>query len=412
MRGINYIDLFAGAGGLSEGFTRQGFTPVAHVEADGAACYTLKTRAAFHYLCNEDEIDLYHDYVQGIIDRDEFYSCIPDHILDTVINAKIGSDNKMIFRKIDELLDGRPVDLIIGGPPCQAYSIVGVPALKHKKKDERKTLYRHYGRFLKKYRPSMFVFENVPGLLSAAGGMYFKNLQRYYRSLGYEVEASKMDAYDYGVVQRRQRIIIIGWRKDKALSYPDFTKEKKYYTRDDIFFDLPAIGPSEGSRVHKYSAPTNAYLQKTRIRNGVDFVSQHITRPQNSDDLKIYRLAIQYLEKGDRLKNDQIPMKLRTQKNVSSFLDRFKVVGQQPHTMIAHISKDGHHFIHPDVNQLRSISIREAARIQSFPDDFFFEGPKEDQIRSAAFKQIGNAVPPLMAERIAEKIKEMIRHGA
>ncbi len=155
-----------------------------------------------------------------------------------------------------------------------------------------------------------------------------------------------------------------------------------------VFFDLPFVKPGENKKIHKYSANTNEYLENNAIRNGIDFVCQHITRPHNEKDLMIYKLAIEYLEQGQRLKNDQIPTEMRTQKNISDFLDRFKVVDKEPHTMIAHISKDGHHFIHPDKEQLRSISVREAARIQSFPDDFYFEGVKEDQPRTSAFKQI------------------------
>ncbi len=180
------------------------------------------------------------------------------------------------------------------------------------------------------------------------------------------------------------------------------------YFRDDIFYDLPSIEPGGNNRYHYYSKPVNEYLKKAFIRNDVNFVSQHFARPHNEKDLNIYKLAIQKLMNGERLRNDGIPEGMRTQQNVTDFLDRFKVVANKPHTMIAHIAKDGHHYIHPDIKQLRSISVREAARIQSFPDDYYFEGVKEDQLRTAAFRQIGNAVPPLMAERIAEKIKEML----
>ena len=121
-----YLDLFAGAGGLSEGFTRAGYEPVAHVEMDVAACYTLRTRAAYHWLKKENKLDIYNRYLNGLISRDEFYKEIPQRILDTVLNYEISSDTlPQIFEDVDKLLDGKKLDLIIGGPPCQAYSLAG-----------------------------------------------------------------------------------------------------------------------------------------------------------------------------------------------------------------------------------------------------------------------------------------------
>lgn len=408
MSKLRYIDLFAGAGGLSEGFHEQGYEPVAHVEYDKAACYTLKTRIAYHYLAKSGNLEIYYSYLKGEIKREQLYNAIPKELLNTVINAEIGKYNSLIFDSIDKILRGKKVDVIIGGPPCQAYSVVGRAPLKHKENDERTKLYVQYGRFLKKYQPKLFVFENVPGMLSAANGQYFSNLKSYYKRLGYELEARLLNAYDFGVIQNRQRIIIIGWQKELNFSYPEFSQEKIRHFRDTIFSDLPSIHAGETKRVQSYKNETNDYLFQSKIRNGLDIVTQHITRPHNVKDLEIYKLAINKLENGERLKNNLIPEHLRTQKNVTDFLDRFKVVGEEPHTMIAHIAKDGHHFIHPDVKQLRSISVREAARIQSFPDNYYFEGIKEDQPRTAAYKQIGNAVPPLMAKKIADKIKKTL----
>jgi DNA (cytosine-5)-methyltransferase 1 len=209
------------------------------------------------------------------------------------------------------------------------------------------------------------------------------------------------------VVQNRKRLIIIGWKENINFHYPEFEEKKYLWIRDDIFSDLKPLRPGHNNRLSYYTTETaNNYLQHFEIRNGVEFVTQHITRPHNDKDLHIYKLAIKKLEKeGKRLNNNEIPEDQRTQKNIVDFLDRFKVVDTIPHTMIAHIAKDGHHFIHPDIKQLRSISVREAARIQSFPDDFYFEGVKENQNRTAAFKQIGNAVPPLMAYKIAQKLR-------
>jgi DNA (cytosine-5)-methyltransferase 1 len=410
MSKISYIDLFAGGGGLSEGFIEQGFKPLAHVESDEAATYTLKTRAAYHYLKNSCELEIYNAYLRGEVSRTTLYSAVPKPELDSIIHEKIGDRNKEIFDRIDGLVGGAKVDLIVGGPPCQAYSLVGRAPLKHRTEDERTKLYIQYGRFLKRYQPKAFLFENVPGILSARGGQYFKNLTKYYKRLGYEVEAKLFNARDFGVIQSRKRVIIIGWKTELNWQYPEVLTSKLANTRDDIFLDLPAIRPGESQSIQKYATPSNPYLELTGIRNCVDFVSQHVARPHNERDLKIYQLAIEQLENGCRLKNSDVPESMRTQKNVTSFLDRFKVVGEIPHTMIAHIAKDGHHFIHPDKAQLRSISIREAARIQSFPDNYFFEGTNERQSRSAAFRQVGNAVPPLMASKFAAKMKELLQN--
>ncbi len=407
---MNFIDLFAGAGGLSEGFIKAGFNPVAHVELDTAACFTLKTRVAYHYLKDEGRLDEYYSYLKKEITRKELYEKIPAHLLKTVINAAIGDDNANVFKLIDELKKSKTIDLIVGGPPCQAYSYIGRPALKHKPEDERKKLYIHYGRFLKRYSPKLFVFENVPGLKTSDGGKHYKNLKKYFKNIGYEIDEKLLNAYDFGVIQNRKRLIIIGWRADIDFTFPVFKPFIHSWTRDDIFSDLPAIKPGHSERLSYYTTQEpNEYLKFSEIRNGVDFVTHHNTRPHNDEDLNIYKLAISKLDKeGKRLKNDEIPLEKRTQKNIKDFLDRFKVVDKKPHTMIAHIAKDGHHFIHNDKKQLRSISIREAARIQSFADDFCFEGIKENQNRTAAFKQIGNAVPPLMSFTIANQISEVL----
>ncbi|MBU0489050.1 MAG: DNA cytosine methyltransferase [Bacteroidetes bacterium] len=407
---MNYIDLFAGAGGLSEGFIRAGYKPIAHVESDQAACFTLKTRLAYHHLKEHNKLDKYYEYLKGEISRSELYSLVPAELLDTVINKAIGENNKEIFSSIDQFTEGKPVDMIIGGPPCQAYSYIGRAALKHRTHDERNTLYIHYGRFLKRYEPTLFVFENVPGLLTAGKGNYFRNLRKYYKRLGYNVEAKLLNAKEHDVIQNRERVIIIGWKKTVHFSFPEIHFSSNGFLRDDIFGDLPEIGPGENRRIQKYSKGPCEYLLMTEIRNGLEFVSQHITRPHNTKDLKIYELAIDKLSAGIRLKNNNIPKEIRTQKNIEDFLDRFKVVDNLPHTMIAHIAKDGHHFIHPDKMQLRSISVREAARIQSFPDDFYFEGIKEDQTRTAAFRQIGNAVPPILAGKIACSIVKELQN--
>ena len=397
------IDLFAGAGGLSEGFVQAGFVPIAHVEMDKDACNTLKTRCCYHYLNTHNQIDTYYDYLKGEISRDDLYGSVPKDVVDSVINVEISDDTiDNTFKKIKQLAGKRKVDMIIGGPPCQAYSLLH----RHDKKmedDPRTLLYLQYGKFLKEFKPKGFVFENVPGLLSAKKGEHFKNLQEYFAELGYKVHYKMLDASDYGVLQTRRRLIIVGWSKRHDYGYPVFRNNKSTAVINDILKDLPVLKAGDTKSIAPYTQPANSYLLESGIRTDKDtFVTQNISRPVNKNDAAIYKYALSlWNEKHLRLKYTDLPKDLRSQKNEDSFLDRFKVVdgNGKAHTLVAHLSKDGHYYIHPNKKYCRSISVREAARMQSFPDNYYFEGS-----RSAMFKQIGNAVPVLMANTIASEI--------
>ena len=407
-----FLDLFAGGGGLSEGFVRAGFTPVAHIEADAAACFTLRTRQAYHWLKKNKNLSIYKDYLNNKISRDEFYASVPEKEIDSVINAFIDKNSlPNIFKKINSIEDGN-IDLIIGGPPCQAYSIIG-RAQKNMQTDPRNNLYIYYAEFLKKYSPKYFVFENVTGLLTAKnsnGELYFDKMKQLFESIGYHIEYSILSAEEYGILQNRKRIILVG-KKDHSSSksfYPFPVKSKINAKVYDLLKDLPSIKAGEGSPYPiKTSSNYSNWLIEANIKSDLP-VTWHQARPNTIQDLEIYKLVVSAWNKDKRrLKYNEIPEKLRSHKGISSFLDRFKVVaGDLPisHTIVAHISKDGHHYIHPDIFQNRSLTPREAARIQTFPDDYYFESASGKPSRTSAFKQIGNAVPVLLAQKIAEQL--------
>lgn len=412
-----FIDLFAGAGGLSEGFIKAGFEPIAHVEMDTAACNTLRTRMAYHHLKEIGQPQHYQRYLKGEISRAALHNLVPVNLMKSVINLPIGPDtNEIIQSGIDELLEGRRPDVIIGGPPCQAYSLVGrARSADGMKSDQRNYLYIQYGEFLKKYKPRAFVFENVLGLKSANKGLYLQKMDALFGEIGYKMNVYTVEANHFGVLQNRKRVIIIGTSIREKFEIPNLEKIRigTQAVVGDLLADLPALQAGNVyERIMPYAQNPSDYLNSSGIRNGLDYVTQHIARPHTDQDKKIYRIAVKkWNAKKERLDYRDLPEELKTHKNRHSFHDRFKVVADNlaySQTVVAHICKDGHYYIHPDIKQNRSLSVREAARLQSFPDDYYFEGVKEKPSRTAAFKQIGNAVPPLMAQNIAGVLRYLM----
>ncbi len=407
-----YLDLFAGAGGLSEGFLKAGYEAVSHVEMDAAACYTLKTRTAYHWLRCNNRLDIYAQYLNREITRNQFYENVPEAILDSVLNYEISTDTLPdIFSKIDKLVGSEPLDLIIGGPPCQAYSLVGRSRSDTRMLgDKRNYLYKHYAEFLKKYQPKFFVFENVLGLLSARdedGTLHFNNMLALFRECGYSTEYRPLNASDYGVLQNRKRIILIGVRGEQDSFYPKIPVVTNECLVNEVFSDLPAVqaggGTMEPIATEHYGG---TYMYDAGIKEfDTEPVTFHQARPHIPQDLEIYRIVAEtWHNHGTRVTYDNLPENLRTHNNIDSFLDRYKVVADNlpcAQTIVAHIARDGHYFIHPSLEQNRSLTPREAARIQTFPDNYFFESKSGIPSRTPAYRQIGNAVPVCLAYQIA-----------
>lgn len=412
-RNLNFIDLFAGAGGLCEGFIKSGFFPIAHVEMNHDAVETLRTREVFHYCEKNGLLEKYNQYLLENISKEEIRSLVPSIYLERVIEKEMSEENvDELFEEINSLIRKqkvhRVVDVIIGGPPCQAYSLIGRPTNRSKEGDKRLYLYKIYAKFIEKYQPKMFVFENVPGILSCTsdGHSHFDDIQTCLKEVGYEIEYKVLCAKNYGVLQNRNRVILIGWKNGSEWHYPEIEQKKIKAVINDLLADLPSIEP--GQQNNRYRVGNfSSYLKRTNIRQSGDVLTWHIARPNRELDRSIYRMAIRlWNKKNQRLNYNDLPDELKTHKNRKSFTDRFKVIPgnlEACQTIMAHISKDGHYFIHPDITQARSLSVREAARIQSFPDNYYFEGS-----RTSAFTQIGNAVPPLLAEAIAKGIKNLL----
>ena len=391
-----FIDLFSGCGGLSEGFYRMGFTALAHVEINHWACETLRKRMAYYGYSNIE---------REVIEKD-------------ITSADILTD-------IDNAVAGRSVDVIIGGPPCQAYSTAGrVRDAKGMASDPRNFLFESYVKILEHFRPKFFVFENVTGLLSARVNgkpimpSIMSALGNSYKLIN-DPNILVHNTADYGVPQIRKRVIIMGVRKDittkEAMDlYNGVVKThwnpetdlverkglKKFVSVKDAIGDLPSVEPGEDASTNSYDYPCNNSFLKRIGKAGIHPLMDHIARKHNALDRERFAIMINNHWSFGQLRKE-MPQYEHEHARVfdNSYVVQWWDLPSK--TILAHIHKDGFQFIHPDGNQARSFTVREAARIQSFPDDFEFAGSRGEK-----YKQIGNAVPPLFAEALAKSIKK------
>ena len=388
MKKHTFIDLFAGAGGMAEGFYQEGYMALTHIELDKYACLTLQERMR-HYGYHENEIN-------KIKPTD-----ITDKNIISIIESNIGKTSD--------------IDVIIGGPPCQSFSSHGKARDPFSmKKDPRNYLYENYLNILNYFKPKFFVFENVSGILSTKikGKSIIKDIFDGMKK-NYNIVENKdmilLNAVDFGVPQDRKRIIIIGTRKDLSINpksiydeLKNITKKLKKTTVRDAISDLPKLKPSEGMQTVNFN-PTNksSYLKLIR-QNNYNLLHGHIARNHNELDRKRYRLmAKNKWDLSDLYKNE--PSLIHIKKRLFNNSYCVQNYDAPSKTIIAHLYKDGNQFIHPDYTQERSITPREAARLQSFPDDFVFPCSITQQ-----YKQIGNAVPPLMSKVFAKVFKKYL----
>ncbi len=407
---LNFIDLFAGCGGLSEGFYQQGYRGLAHVEWESPMIETLRFRLENKWEYSKE------DARQRVI---KFDIQKTDELLFGNWNIETKKDylqdNTDIIAKygLNGLLKNEKVDVIIGGPPCQAYSIAGrAQDPNSMKNDYRNYLFESFVKVVDYFKPKVFVFENVPGILSACPGdkLVMERIYDAFSEIGYEIRTpikmkeSIFSAADFGVPQDRRRVIIFGVKKNNNIVLEDLydklnnlkQKENKKTVKDAIgnmpkFIPLDEpykIGRKNISHIligeNPFSLNEPRYLNKRDIGIYSEWIKKKMNNISNEEKLAYY-----YKKVGKFTKHNKY---------------RSLEWDKPSPTIVSHLYKDGHMFIHPDAEQSRSITVREAAILQSFPLDYEFIGSN-----AYCYKMIGNAVPVLFAQKIAEAVEYILR---
>ena len=399
---LTFIDLFAAPGGLSLGFEMAGFRSLAGVDIDAKGMKTY----SFNF---------------------------PDSEAIVVDIRKL--DSKGLMRRIG--ISRGDVDVIAGGPPCQGFSTIGrvkiaslaregVWNLKNHHPrfidDPRNVLYREFVRIVRDLEPAVFVMENVPGMMSYRNGEIVREIIEDFRKIGYRTEARVLNAVEFGVPQVRKRIFFIGTRaRDLPILWPQPTHREPADTTISLenFVDISdrlkppvtvweAIGdlpdpvpgrPRLADVKLEYDKEPFSEYQKW-AREGSDGVHNHVSRQHSERDVRVFSI----MREGQWWRDLPAEIKKLYGYRDDIFHDKMKRL-RRDHpswTVVAHLYKDGYMYIHP--TQSRTITVREAARLQSFPDRFIFMGSRTDQ-----FKQVGNAVPPLLAKAVVTAVKKMLK---
>ena len=350
----NVVDLFAGVGGLSYGFAHS----------------------------DDFDIVLANEWIPDIA---KAYSL--NHPNVEMLNMNICDLTKELLL---EKLNGKNVDIVVGGPPCQSYSTAG-----KREMDDRANLFMEYKRILTVLEPKLFIFENVVGMLSMDGGKLFKKIQAEFNSIGYELKYKVLNAADYGVPQTRERVILVGTKGANTFEYPIPTHGDgliPYVTLEDAIGDLPELKSNESADFYKYE-PNNDFLKFVR-KNSI--APTEYKTPKNGEHLiKI----METLKDGEG--KESLPENIRPKKSFGN--SYAKLWWKRPATTITRnfACPSSARCIHP--RDSRALSIREGARLQSFPDTYKFYGA--DGMKRL---EIGNAVPPLLSIALAKSVLEYL----